>query len=235
MSAPEGSGVPVLRPLVLAAHGTASEDGRRVVERCAAEAAALLGVDHTVGYVDVCGPSLEEALTDLDRPVVVPFFLASGYHVRQDVPSAVASAAPGATVTPALGDADEVVQALAARVLEAVGGDGLDAVVLTAAGSSVTAARDEVVRVSTLLGEALDVATGTAYLTGPGPRPDEEVARLRAAGHRRVVLASHLLSPGHFLDRAHAAAASLGTISTDALGTHRAVADLVVRRYRDAG
>ena len=240
MSAPEGGDGPVLRPLVLAAHGTASEEGRRVVERCAARAATALGVDHAVGYVDVCGPTLEQALAELARPVVVPFFLATGYHVRQDVPSAVASCAPGATVTPALGDADEVVQALAARVLEAgaaaapADAGSIDAVVLTAAGSSVRAARAEVVRVSGLLGEALGVATGTAYLTGPGPRPEEEVARLRAAGHARVVLASHLLSPGHFLDRAQAAAVALGAVPTGPLGTHTALPELVVRRYREA-
>lgn len=237
MTGQEGTGGPVLRPLVLAAHGTASEEGRRVVERCAAWAATALGVDHAVGYVDVCGPTLEQALAELARPVVVPFFLATGYHVRQDVPSAVASSAPGATVTPALGDADEVVQALAARVLEAgaAGDAGLvDAVVLTAAGSSVRAAREEVVHVSALLGETLGMATGAAYLTGPGPRPEEEVARLRAAGHGRVVLASHLLSPGHFLDRAQAAAAALGTVATGPLGTHAALSELVVRRYREA-
>lgn len=231
------------RPLVVAAHGTASHEGRRVVEDCAAAAATALGVSHTVGYVDVCGPTLHEVLPGSVSPVVVPLFLASGYHVRHDVPSAVATA-PGARVTPALGVAPEVVAALADRVLEAYAElaerrEGRspprpDAVVVTAAGSSVESARAEAVDVSELLADRLGTTPGTAYLTGPGPRPEEEVARLRAAGHQRVVLATHLLAPGHFLDRAHTVASSLGTVASGALATHPAVVALVVRRYAEA-
>jgi sirohydrochlorin ferrochelatase len=219
--------------LVLAAHGTASAEGRRVVEECASAAASSLGVPHAVGYVDVCGPMLEEALSGFTAPVVVPFFLASGYHVRHDVPSAVA-AVDGARVTPALGVEPEVLDALAERVGEAPLDGEVQAVVVTGAGSSVDAARAEVALVSRLLGERLRVATGTAYLSGPGPRPAEEVARLRAAGHDRMVLAAHLLSPGHFLDRAHATALELGAVSTAALGSHAALARLVARRYLHA-
>lgn len=219
------------RRLVVAAHGTASAAGRDVVEACAAAAADELGVGHAVGYVDVCGPVLQEVLVGTSSPVVVPLFLATGYHVRHDVPAAVASA-PGAVVTPALGAAPEVVAALADRVLQAH--DRPDAVVLTAAGSGVTAARAEVAQVAQLLAEFLGAAAGTAFLTGPGPRPEEEVARLRGAGHERVVLATHLLAPGHFLDRAHASAAALGTVASAALGTHPALVSLVVRRYREA-
>lgn len=225
------------RPLVLAAHGTASAEGRRVVEECAASAAWALGVRHAVGYVDVCGPTLEEALSGAYAPVVVPFFLASGYHVRHDVPSAVADVR-GAVVTPALGVEPEVLDALAARVTEAAGaGSGagaVDAVVVTGAGSSVETARAEVALVSRLLGERLGVASGTAYLSGPGARPADEVARLRAGGHERVVLAAHLLSPGHFLDRVRNTSLDLGVTPTDALGTHPALTRLVARRYREA-
>ena len=43
---------------------------------------ALTGVDVRLGYVDVRGPKVDEAVAGLDRAVVVPAFLASGYHVR---------------------------------------------------------------------------------------------------------------------------------------------------------
>ncbi|WP_122261193.1 sirohydrochlorin chelatase [Ornithinimicrobium cerasi] len=223
------------RPLVVAAHGTASGEGRKVVEGCAAAAAAELGVAHAVGYVDVCGPTLEEVLASEGSagagPVVVPYFLASGYHVRQDVPGAVAEVA-GALVTPALGVEPEVVDALADRVLEVL--PDADGVVVTAAGSSVDSARAEVALVADLLGERLGVPTRTAYLSGPGPRPASEVSSLREVGCHRVALAAHLLAPGHFLDRAHAAALDLGRVATGPLGTHPALAALVVRRYREA-
>lgn len=220
------------RPLVVAAHGTASADGRAVVEACAAAASRELGVQHRVGYVDVCGPTLQEALVGLDAPVVVPFFLATGYHVRHDVPAAVATV-EGAATTRALGVEEEVLTALADRVLAAQSAP--DAVVVTAAGSSVRSARAEVAEVAHRLGERLGVATGAAYLTGPGPRPHEEVRRLREARHGQVVLAAHLLSPGFFLDRAHAVADALGLPATGPLATHPAMVELVVRRYRERG
>ena len=107
----------MIRPLIVAAHGTASAAGRRVVQGCASAAARRLSVLVQVGYVDVCEPALESVV----RPgsVVVPLFLASGYHVRHDVPAAVART-PGVSVTPALGVAAGVVEALAGRLGEAV-------------------------------------------------------------------------------------------------------------------
>ncbi|MFK5634384.1 MULTISPECIES: sirohydrochlorin chelatase [unclassified Ornithinimicrobium] len=231
------------RPLVVAAHGTASPEGQRVVVDCAARAGAVLGLDGPppVGYVDVCGPTLPEVLAGLTDPVVVPFFLASGFHVRHDVPSAVA-VLPGATVTPALGTEDEVLGALVDRVLAARRGQGPGpgpgpgAVLVLGAGSSVDAARAEVGQVARLVGERLGAPTGTAFLSGPGPRPEEELERLRSCGvdPSDVVVAAHLLSPGHFLDRAHRVAATVGAVATQPLGTHDALSDLVARRYREA-
>ena len=223
------------RPLVVAAHGTASEEGQRVVRDCAARAGALLGMSSPppVGFVDVCGPTLVEVLDGLADPVVVPFFLASGYHVRHDVPSAVAPL-PGAVVTPALGTEAEVLEALVERVLEVRGEPG--AVLVVGAGSSVDAARAEVAQVSRLVGARLGVPTGTAFLSGPGPRPEEELPRLVDHGlaPADVVVAAHLLSPGFFLDRAHRVAAAAGTVATAPLGTHASLAALVARRYLEA-
>lgn len=229
-------------PLVVAAHGTASPEGRGVIEACAAAAAHALGVEHRVGYVDVCGPTLEESLTGLVAPVVVPLFLASGYHVRHDVPTAV-RLVPDAVVTPALGVEEEVLTALVDRVtgvaalLPSAGrpgaaAAGVDGVVVTAAGSSVEHARAEVAEVTDRLGERLGAAAVAAYLTGPGPRPEEEVRRLRAAGRSRVVLATHLLSPGHFHDRLRGVGRRVDAPVTEPLATHPALAELVVRRYR---
>lgn len=223
------------RPLVVAAHGTASAQGRRVVRDCAARAGALLGlrVPPPVGFVDVCGPTLTEVLAGMTDPVVVPFFLASGFHVRHDVPAAVAGL-PLATVTPALGTDEEVLLALVDRVLEVRSRPG--AVLVVGAGSSVTAARGEVAELSRTVAQRLGMPTGTAFLSGPGPRPEEELSRLGARGVEPadVVVAVHLLSPGHFLDRAHRVASVAGAVATQPLGTHDALAALVARRYRQA-
>ncbi len=221
------------RPLVVAAHGTASPEGQAVVRGCADRAAAALGLPlpAVVGYVDVCGPTLDEVLADVTDPVVVPFFLASGYHVKHDVPSAL-EALPGSTLTPALGAADEVVDALADRVREVDAEP--DAVLVVGAGSSVEAARAEVARVAELVGSRLGTATATAFLSGPGPRAACALTALRIAGHTRVVLATHLLSPGWFATKAQRVAEAGGVVATGPLGTHDLLRDLVVRRYREA-
>ena len=221
------------RPLVVAAHGTASPEGQAVVRRCADRAAEVLGMPGpaVVGYVDVCGPTLDEVLTEVAEPVVVPFFLASGYHVRYDVPSALGRA-QGSTLTPALGAADEVVDALVDRVREV--DPQPDAVLVVGAGSSVDAARAEVARVAELVGSRLGAATATAFLSGPGPRAACALTALRIAGHTRIVLATHLLSPGWFATKARRVADAGGAVATGPLGTHDLLRDLVVRRYREA-
>jgi sirohydrochlorin ferrochelatase len=92
--------------LVLAAHGTGDPAGIAELDRLASLVALRLpGVAVRVGYVDVLGPSVAAVLSEVDGPVtLVPLFLANGYHVRADIPAAVADAGRrDITVTPALG------------------------------------------------------------------------------------------------------------------------------------
>lgn len=226
------------RPLVVAAHGTVSSTGRAVVEDCAQRAAELLRVPVAVGYVDVCAPTLAEVLTGHDGAVVVPLFLASGYHVRYDVPAAL-EGLPGTLVTPALGTAGAVIEALRSRLSEALGvgpvREHVDAVVLASAGSTQPAARAEVEQVATLLGDSVGVPVSVAYLSGPGARLPEVCAAHRTAGRPRVAVASHLLAPGVFLDRAVRLGSESEVVAvTDAVGSHPAISTLVAARYTQA-
>ena len=226
------------RPLVVAAHGTTSAAGRRVVQDCAARAADLLRVAVRVGYVDVCEPTLADALAGGPAPVVVPLFLASGYHVRHDVPASVTER-PGTVVTPALGAAPAVVEALASRLGEAVGSHRLsaavDGLVLASAGSTHEPARTEVHRVAALLADRVRIPVEVAYLSGPGPRLDAVCAAHRAAGRARLAVASHLLAPGVFLERARLEGARCGVRAVaDELGSHPAISTLVAARYMTA-
>lgn len=78
--------------LVLVAHGTRSRVGVETVAALSDAVGDRVGVVRTA-FVDVLGPSPAEVLRDMDdqaRPVVlVPAFLASGYHVHTDVPRGV--------------------------------------------------------------------------------------------------------------------------------------------------
>ena len=226
------------RPLVLAAHGTDSPAGRAVVEACAARAGELLGVPTRVGYVDVCGPTLSTALGVDQAPVVAPLFLASGYHVRHDVPRAV-SERPGALVTAALGTSAAVIEALGSQLGEALGQGAprsrVDGVVLASAGSTQEAAREEVTEVAELLADRLRLPVRVGRLSGPGEGIAQVCDAYRSAGRPRVAVASHLLAPGVFLDRARALGHRSGVVAvSDAVGSHPAISTLVAARYTSA-
>ncbi|MFB8039420.1 sirohydrochlorin chelatase, partial [Streptomyces sp. NPDC056004] len=63
------------------------------------------------------------------------------------------------------------------------------------------------------------------------PSPAEAVRALRAAGHRRVAVARHLMAPGHFARRAQEAG---GCLVSAPLGPHPDVARLVLQRFDEA-
>lgn len=192
--------------------------------------AKLPGADVRIAYVDVIGPTLEEVLRSLEgRAVVVPMFLASGYHVRVDVPQAVAAAGGHAVVTPALGPDGAVVAAVAARLREA--GPLPDAVVLAAAGSSDADALAEVETAAGVLSALLGREVVAGYVTTATPSVAEAVASLRAAGHATVGVASYLLAPGLFQRRLADAGADLVAAT---IGPHDEVATLIATRYRTA-
>jgi sirohydrochlorin ferrochelatase len=225
-----------VRPLVVAAHGTVSEAGRAVVEDCARRAAELVAVPWRVGYVDVCPPALGDVLSETPDAVVVPLFLASGYHVRHDVPAAV-ERSTGAVATEALGTSRAVVEALSARVRESLRTSGpvrdhVDALVLASAGSTQEAARAEVAEVATLLAAHERVPVSVAYLSGPGTDVTAACADHRKAGRRRLAVATHLLAPGVFLDRARRLGRESGAHGVGSeLATHPAISTLVAARY----
>ncbi|GAB2641479.1 sirohydrochlorin chelatase [Nocardia goodfellowii] len=188
-------------------------------------------------FVDVLGPSPSEVLRDLHTgaegvpAVVVPAFLASGYHVYQDVPREVAeSAHPSTVVTPAMGPDPALARIMALR-LRAAGWRPGDAVVFAAAGSSDARARHDVRRAAAMLTDHLATPVRIAYVATGSPRVPEVVADLRDSGAERVFIASYLLAQGLFQQRLHDAGAD-GV--AEPIGVHPAVVRLIADRYRSA-
>ncbi|MBB5912276.1 sirohydrochlorin ferrochelatase [Nocardia transvalensis] len=184
-------------------------------------------------FVDVLGPSPSEVLRDLGSvpAVVVPAFLASGYHVYQDVPREVAeSEHPSVAVTPALGPDPALARIMRLRLREAGWRPG-DAVVFAAAGSSDARARHDVRRAARMLGDHLRTPVPVAYIATGTPRVPEVVAALRESGARRVFIASYLLAHGLFHQRLHEAGAD-GVAAP--LGVHPAAVHLLLDRYTTA-
>ncbi|MGB3594052.1 MAG: CbiX/SirB N-terminal domain-containing protein, partial [Ornithinimicrobium sp.] len=219
------------------------------VGRAAAE--RLPDVDVVVGFVDVCGPRAQDVLTEHPEAVVVPYLLTSGYHVRFDIPEAIRGADNGAVATRALGVTPEVIDVLLDRLHErlvadrgvsgpadvadaagAADGDdpkgALDAVLLTAAGSSDARARQEVLCTGAVLAACSGMPVRVGFMTGPGPSARDVLEDLRAQGAERVAAVSYLLAPGFF----HSRAAGLGAqLTTEPLGVHPRMVDAVVSRY----
>jgi sirohydrochlorin ferrochelatase len=206
--------------LVLAAHGSADPRFAAVADAVVARVQGLRpGLDVAGGYLEHGPPHLADVVDD--DTVVVPMLLASGYHVRVDVPDQ----APRARVAAALGPDPRLADALADRLDEA-GYDGSSGIVLAAAGSSSDEALAEVHAMAAALAERLRVPVEAAFVSAGSPRVAEVLGRM---GAPRVV-ASYLLAPGAF----HDALLDLGADVVSApIGDHPVVARIVLDRYDD--
>ncbi|MFD6858597.1 sirohydrochlorin chelatase [Rhodococcus sp. NPDC060090] len=217
--------------LLLVAHGTRNPRGVEMVAELASEVSRTAGPTR-VAFVDVLGPSPAEVLRDSERPaVLVPAFLASGYHVHTDVPREVAdSGHRGVVVTDALGP-DPVLARVLMRRLQDAGWCPGDAVVLAAAGSSDPRALCDVGSAARMLESLTRTTVRIGYVATGAPRVAEVVDDLREQGARRVFIASYLLAEGLF----HGRLLECGADGVSApLGVTDSIVELVVRRYRTA-
>jgi sirohydrochlorin ferrochelatase len=214
--------------LVIVAHGTRDPAGARVAARLTdAVRAALGGVRVELAFADVRGPTVADVLGALPGPVVVlPAFLAAGYHVRVDLPEQLAGF-PGAMLATPLGPSRAMVAAVHDRLVEAGYRRG-DRVVLAAAGSSDPLAHADVRHAALRLSARLDTEVHIGYCATAEPRLPQAIAQLPG----RVAVASWLLAPGLF----HRTAAESGADVVSApIGAHPLAVDLIVRRYRATG
>ncbi|GAC66606.1 sirohydrochlorin chelatase [Gordonia soli] len=215
---------------VLVAHGTRNPHGVELIARIAEAVGERIGPTR-VAFVDVLGPNPAEVIADVDRPaVLVPAFLASGYHVLSDIPRHVIDAGRGDTiVTRALGPDPMIAEVARRRLIEAGWRPG-DAVVLAAAGSSDQNACAEVHLAARHLEGLIGGRVEVGFIATASPSVPEVVARVRRPG-RRVVIASHLLAPGLFHERLHGYGADA---VSEPLGADRRIVDLLITRMRAA-
>ena len=210
--------------LVVVAHGTRSAPGQEQIRVLAADVARRRPhVDVRAAFVDVQQPRLGDLAPRLGRrAVVVPLLLSSGYHVRVDIADAVAGI--DAVATDPVGPDPRLVDLLAARITAA---GPTDAVVLAAAGSSDPRSRAD----GDAVARALPMPVHVGYAATSEPRAADVVARLRAAGARRITIAAYLLAEGLFHRSLHRCGA---TAVTAPLVTDPVVTGLVLHRYDTA-
>jgi sirohydrochlorin ferrochelatase len=219
--------------LVLVAHGTRKPQGVALVGDIAERVASALQRQVHVAFVDVLGPTPAEVLRGLpDGPaVLVPAFLSRGYHVGVDIPAHVAASGhPDVTVAAALGPDPQLIRVLVDRLLESGWRQG-DSVVLAAAGTSDPAAQRDLHTTAAWLSALTGTRVELAFAATGEPRVADAVTDLHRRGHRRVVVASYLLSEGLFQDRLRASGAEAVTAP---LGTHPGLVRLIASRFRRA-
>ncbi|UNB52223.1 sirohydrochlorin chelatase [Mycolicibacterium sp. YH-1] len=217
---------------ILVAHGTRKAEGVAMVGDLAERVGHTLGRHVRTAFVDVLGPSPAEVLGSVTgTAVVVPAFLAHGYHVRVDIPSFVtASGHPDVIVTDALGPSPQMVRVLTDRLVECGWRVG-DSVVMAAAGTSDLGAQRDLRITAAMLSAAIGDRVELAFAATGEPKVADAVAGLRARGARRVVVASYLLADGLFQERLRASGADAVTAP---LGLHPGVVRLVASRFRRA-
>jgi sirohydrochlorin ferrochelatase len=212
--------------LILVAHGTRSTAGVQLVHDLSAAVASRIGPLRTA-FVDVLRPGPAEVLARSTEPaVVVPAFLASGYHVQADLPARIAeSGHANVSVRPALGPDPALGFVMHDRLRDAGWQPG-DAVVMAAAGSLDPRARNDVRVAADLLAQHVG-HVHVGYIATGASRVRDVVTRVRAAG-RRAFIASYLLAPGLFHDRLADCGA---TAVAEPLGLHPGVVDLIASRF----
>ncbi|WP_018335176.1 sirohydrochlorin chelatase [Actinomycetospora chiangmaiensis] len=213
--------------LVVLAHGTNDPAGRATWGALLTRVRSLVpDVGVRLAWAGVARPQLADLLPKLDPGpvVVVPAFLASGFHVRRDVPDQLA--ALGRTdvrVTEPLGPDAVLVDAALSRLRDA--GWRSERVVLAAAGSTDPVAQADLRVAADLMRERVGAAVPVGYVAGGDPR----LAEVVAAQDGPVALLTWLLAPGVF----HRWASAVGAaVVAEPLGDHPAVASLLVDRYR---
>lgn len=247
-------------PAVVVAHGTTHLEGLLTLDALLERVRFLRpGLSVSLSFVSKAEPRPDAVLRELAargarEAVVLPLFLGSGYHVRQDIPAAVRAAtrtaamagAPGqeraarmrVRVAPALGPDPMLAQVLEERLGAVCGRLFGTEVVLAAAGSLDQRATADAVGMAGLLAERLGTPVRTAFLTGAEPSVSALLARLCRRG-RPVAVATYLLAEGGYTRRlADIAALSglePGSVRTPrvaaALGSHDLVAKLLLHRY----
>ncbi|MFD5323137.1 sirohydrochlorin chelatase [Streptomyces sp. NPDC127092] len=198
------------------------------------------GLDVRLAHIELDEPLLTDTLAGLAGrdAVLVPLLFAPGYHVKHDLPAALAAApAVRGRIAEPLGPHPLLVEALADRLAEAGwtpedGTSPATGVVLAAAGSRDPESAADIRRIAGRLGDRLGgVPVVPAYASAAAPTVPEAVRALAARGRHRVAVASCFTAPGLFATRAATAAPWLAAAP---LGAHPALARLVVHRYEEA-
>jgi len=248
----------VSAPLLIVGHGTRDAAGVAGFLDFVKRLQSRLPVDVEGGFIELSRPPLTDAVTALwdaghRHVVALPLVLVAAGHGKGDVPGALnreRERRPGLTYRYGrpLGPHPTLLSLVEERVDTALTqDDGTSApregttVVLVGRGSTDPDANAEVCKVARLLQEGRPYAfVEPAFVSLTLPDVEGGLARCRALGARRVVVAPYFLFDGVLPRRVGDQARAFGAAHPDLdvlvaghLGDSDALADLVVERYRE--
>jgi sirohydrochlorin ferrochelatase len=219
-----------VRPIVLIGHGSPdprSAAGLRGLARAVARRVPTTLVE--VAFLDHDEPSLTAVSMDLaaaghTAAVVVPAFLTTAFHVRSDVPRAMAAAqqasAMSLAVTPPIGPDVRLLDAMAAHLPVSA------SLVLAVAGTRDPQALTDLDALASGWSRTRGTEVVVAHAAMSAPDVPSAIATVSAAGQPAV--AAYVLFPGVLPDRI--AAAASGLPCSPPVGTEAAVVDIVIDR-----
>lgn len=249
---PDGVGILVV------GHGTADPVGEAETRRLAGEVAArAAGTPVELGFLEVIGPSVADALAALrargcSEVVAAPLLLFSAGHARRDLPEAIATAAADTGVavrqSEALGCHPAILRLAAARRHEArrsagawAGDEWIAFLVRGSSDPSTPSQAEEFLARSGVAEEGVR-GTRTGFVAAARPTVEEALDSLATlagtnAGPSRVLVQPHLLFAGHVADRVEAAVEEarrrhrgVSWVAVPRLGPDVAVAEALLER-----
>lgn len=242
-------------PLILAAHGSRDPEGVAACRAVAERVRGLLpGTRMALGFVELAEPSVAEAVAEAVEgrevtgevdAVLVPLMLATGEHVREDIPRAIDEGRGEARVRYAasLLSSPLLMSAMRHRIEEALGDWRAKdtACVFVGRGSLVTESNAERYRLArTLMEESGLGSIHLGFIQVSRPSVPEALNTAMASGARQIIVAPHFLFPGKLrtwnLDQVRAWAEQHPEVDVrvaEVIGDCDELARLIVDRYAE--
>lgn len=247
--------------VLVVGHGTADPVGAAETRRVAdLVGESLPGVPVALGFLEVIGPTIAEALAALANAgcrsvIAAPLLLFEAGHAKRDVPEAIAEPARalGISVVRAgpLGGHPAIVELARRRRAEAIAGEeslaaAATALVMVGRGSSdpSTPAQLAEFTEATLVSEPRPGLVLAGFVAAARPTVPESLAQASessVAGIRRIIVQPHLLFRGHVEEQVAAAVATARAarpefewLTVARLGPDPLVARAVIERIAEA-
>jgi sirohydrochlorin cobaltochelatase len=243
--------------VMVVGHGTADPVGVAETRQVTEHAARMLpGVPVTLGFLEVCGPTISEAMDVLANAgcrevMVAPLLLFEAGHAKRDIPEAICEAARGRGISvmqaAPLGCHPEIVTLAVRRRAEAMAAAGAvpaeeTTLVMVGRGSSDPAAVDQLVTFTKATLPDTDSFARVVFGFVAAARPTlaeaiQEASDPPTPGVRMVMVQPHLLFRGHVeeqvvaaIDAGRARKPDLTWVPVPRLGADPLVAKALVAR-----